>query len=91
MDFVHFMHEQDRKTALSYFPKYLKKEQTIIIPHAYDPTDMDISEDLDIAKMGFPNKYLISCANISERKQSVLLAKYAKKSKSSYRVYWQFK
>lgn len=81
MDFVHFMHEQDRKTALSYFPKYLKKEQTIIIPHAYDPTDMGISEDLDIGKMGFPNKYLISCANISERKQSVLLAKYAKKAK----------
>lgn len=80
MDKIQFMHEQDREAALRYFPKSLKKEKTLIIPHAYDPLDMNISDHLNISDMKFPNKYLVSCANISERKQSVLLAQYAKKA-----------
>lgn len=81
MDKVQFMHEQDRQTALRYFPNHLKKEKTLIIPHAYDPADMNLSDNLNIQEMNFPSKYLISCANISERKQNVLLAQYAKKAK----------
>ncbi len=81
MDIIHFMHEQDRSTALRYFPNYLPKNKTLIIPHAYDPKDMNISDNLNIIDMKFPDKYLISCANISERKQSILLAQYAKKAK----------
>lgn len=80
MDRVQFMHEQDRQTALKYFPSYLSEEKTLVIPHAYDPADIDISNDLDIQDMKFPEKYLVSCANISERKQNVLLAQYAKKA-----------
>lgn len=81
MDLVHFMHEQDKNTALRYFPRYLNEQKTLIIPHAYDPSEMNISNNLNIKDMGFPKKYLISCANISERKQSIFLAKIAKKTK----------
>lgn len=81
MDKIQFMHEYDKRTALKYFPNKLKESKTIIIPHAYDPNDMNISEDLDINTMNLPKKYLISCANISPRKQSVLLASYAHKAK----------
>ncbi|GHT87862.1 hypothetical protein FACS189474_1780 [Bacteroidia bacterium] len=76
-DEIVFMHEYDRQTALRYFPK-IDKNKTTIIPHAYDPDDMYISNDIQIENMGFPQKYLVSCANISSRKQSVLLAQYAK-------------
>lgn len=79
-DKIHFMHEYDRETALRYFPQ-INEEKTLIIPHAYDPTDMLISDSLDINEMNFPRKYLISCANISPRKQTVLLARYAKQAK----------
>ena len=41
---------------------------------------MYISGSLDIAEMHFPEKYLVSVANISERKQTVKLARYAKKA-----------
>lgn len=81
MDTIQFMHKYDRNTALKYFPKLLPESKTIIIPHAYDPTDMNISNHLNIKDLNYPSKYLISCANISERKQSILLAKYAKKAK----------
>lgn len=81
MDTIQFMHKYDRNTALKYFPKLLPESKTIIIPHAYDPTDMNISNHLNIKDLNYPSKYLISCANISERKQSILLAKYAKKQK----------
>jgi glycosyltransferase involved in cell wall biosynthesis len=72
-----FMHRYDRDTALRYFPR-IDKNKTIIVPHAYDPEDMFISNDLDISDKKFPAKYLVSCANIVPRKQSVLLAQYAK-------------
>lgn len=81
MDKVQFMHEYDRRAALKYFPHHLKREQTLIIPHAFDPQEMNISNEINIKEMNFPEKYLVSCANISERKQSVLLAKYAKLAK----------
>lgn len=80
MDTVHFMHENDRKTALDYFPRYLNKERTVIIPHAYDPEDMNISSEKDAPQIELPNKFLISIANISPRKQPLLLAKYAKEA-----------
>lgn len=80
MDTVHFMHENDRKTALEYFPKYLTADRTIIIPHAYDPADMNISGEKDAPNMNLPEKFLISVANISSRKQSLLLARYAKEA-----------
>ena len=78
MDKVQFMHKYDQLNALRYFPKYLNEEKTLIIPEAYDPADMNISEDLDIKKLNLPEKYLISVANISIRKQTLKLAKYAK-------------
>ncbi len=78
MDCIQFMHKYDLETAIQYFPTSLKDSKTIIIPHAYDPKSLNISSHLNIENLNFPSKYLISCANISERKQSVLLAKYAK-------------
>lgn len=81
MDKIQFMHSYDRDTALKYFSKYINTDKIVIIPHAYDPKEMNISDGLDIAKMKFPQKYLISVANISKRKQTVKLAKYAKKAK----------
>ena len=80
MDKIQFMHEYDKNTALKYFPKYIDEDKVLIIPHAFDPSDMNISNGLNITELNFPKKYLISCANISERKQSLLLAKYAKKA-----------
>ena len=81
MDTIQFMHVYDKENALRYFSKYIDPNKVIIIPEAYDPSDMNISDDLDIQEMHFPEKYLVSVANISSRKQSVLLAKYAKKAK----------
>lgn len=80
MDRIQFMHSYDRDTALRYFPHYIDADKTVVIPHAYDPEDMYISGSLDIAEMHFPEKYLVSVANISERKQTVKLARYAKKA-----------
>ena len=80
-DKIQFMHTYDRDTAFRYFPYYLDREKTVLIPHAYDPADMNISGDLDIKDMHFPEKYLISCANINPRKQTVKLARLAKKAK----------
>ncbi|GHV47997.1 hypothetical protein FACS1894181_02660 [Bacteroidia bacterium] len=80
-DKIIFMHEYDRQAAWSYFPE-LDKNKTLIVPHAYDPADMYISDNLNIKDMNFPQKYLISCAHISSRKQSALLAQYAKKAKT---------
>lgn len=80
MDKIHFMHKFDKETALRYFPNYIEERKTTIIPHAYDPLDIHISCDLKIEEMGFPKKYLISCANISPRKQTVKLARLAKKT-----------
>lgn len=80
MDMIQFMHKYDKMTALRYFPKYIDPTKVIEIPHAYDPTDMNISTDMNIYDMHFPKKYLISVANISERKQTVKLAKFAKKA-----------
>ena len=74
-----FMHRYDRDAALRYFSQ-IDEKKTKIIPHAYDPQDMFISEHLDIAEHNFPKKYLVSCGNIIQRKQSVLLAQYAKKA-----------
>ena len=78
MDRVQFMHTADRDAAFRYFPKLLSSEKTVIIPHAYDPSDMYISDGFDIHEWGFPEKYLVSCATISARKQSVLLARLAR-------------
>ena len=80
MDKIQFMHQFDKINAFQYFPQILKEENTVIIPHAYDPMDMNISNHLNIAEMHYPTKYLISCANISERKQTVKLAYLAKKA-----------
>lgn len=80
IDKFHFMHEQDRNTGIKYYPKYITPESSVVIPHAYDPDDMYISRHLDITQMGFPRKYLISCANINPRKQTVLLAQMAKRA-----------
>lgn len=80
-DRIQFMHKYDKITALKYFPSYIDQSKTIIIPHAYDPSEMYISDELRIGEKGYPGKYLVSCANISERKQSVLLARYAKLAK----------
>jgi len=74
-----FMHRFDRDAAVRYFSQ-IEKNKTTIIPHAYDPDDMFISNHLNIADKNFPEKYLLSCANIIPRKQSVLLAQYAKKA-----------
>lgn len=80
MDKVQFMHQYDRDTALRYFPKYLNAKKTLIIPHAYDPAEMNISDNLDITEMKYPAKYLVSVANISPRKQTLKLAKIAKQA-----------
>lgn len=80
MDKVQFMHKYDKENAFKYFPSLLNEEKVVIIPHAYDPSDMNISDGFNIKEMHFPEKYLISVANISYRKQTVKLAKYAKKA-----------
>jgi len=74
-----FMHQYDRDAALRYFSE-IDEKKTRIIPHAYDPNDIFISDHLNIADLNFPEKYLVSCANIIPRKQSVLLAQYAKRA-----------
>lgn len=81
MDKIQFMHRYDKENALRYFPNYIDEVKTIIIPHAYDPSEMNISSHINIANMHFPNRYLVSVANISERKQSVKLARLAKQAK----------
>jgi hypothetical protein len=81
VDKIQFMHSYDRMTALSYFGKFIDNSKTTIIPHAYDPDDIGISESLSIIEFNLPDKYLVSCANISSRKQSILLAQYAKLAK----------
>lgn len=80
MDKIQFMHQYDRDNAMRYFPKHIDPAKVVLIPHAYDPAEMDISGNLDINDMNFPEKYLISVANISTRKQTVKLAQYAKKA-----------
>lgn len=80
MDNIQFMHKYDQENALRYFPNFIDKKKTIIIPHAYDPSDINISLHLNIDDMHFPTKYLISVANISKRKQSVKLARLAKQA-----------
>lgn len=79
-DKIVFMHEYDRKTAMRYTHK-IELSKTQIIPHAYEPSDMNISANLDIHNIIKTKKYLVSCANISERKQSILLANYAHEAK----------
>lgn len=80
-DRIQFMHKYDQETALRYFPKYIDGQKTVLIPHAYDPEDMFISDNLNISEKGYPEKYLVSCANISERKRTLKLARLAKKAK----------
>jgi len=80
MDKIQFMHQYDKQNALRYFPKYIDEKKTVIIPHAYDPNEMNISRGLDIKDMHLPDKYLVSVANISPRKQTVKLARLAKKA-----------
>lgn len=80
MDMVQFMHTYDRDTAMRYFPSFLPQDKVVIIPHAYAPEDMGISGSLNIVEMNLPDKYLVSCANISQRKQTVKLARLAKKA-----------
>lgn len=80
MDRIQFMHKYDKENALRYFPDFIDEDKTIIIPHAYDPSEMNISTHLDINDMHFPPKYLISVANISKRKQSIKLARLAKQA-----------
>ncbi|MCM1613868.1 glycosyltransferase [Phocaeicola massiliensis] len=80
MDIVQFMHIYDKSNAFAYFPRLLREDKTVLIPHAYDPAEMNISGHLDIREMKFPDKYLVSVANISPRKQTLKLAQYAKAS-----------
>lgn len=80
MDRIQFMHSYDRDTALRYFPNYIEDDKTIVIPHAYDPSEMYLSDGIDLSGMKYPAKYLVSVANISERKQTARLAIYAKKA-----------
>ena len=80
MDCIQFMHKYDKETALRYFPKYINEEKVVEIPHAYDPSEMNISSHLNITDMHLPEKYLVSVANISTRKQTLKLARYAKKA-----------
>lgn len=82
MDVVHFMHSYDRATALKYFPRLLREEKTVIIPHAYDPSDMFLSDSETKLSFQVPEKFLISVANISPRKQTLFLARLAKKAKT---------
>lgn len=76
IDCFHFMHNFDRDTAMRYFPQ-ISKQQTIVIPHAFSKEDVNLSNNFKCS-FDLPKKYLVSCANISERKQSILLARYAK-------------
>ena len=80
IDCIQFMHKYDKETAMRYFPKYICEDKVIEIPHAYDPKDMNISSHLNISDMNFPQKYLVSVANISTRKQTLKLARFAKKA-----------
>lgn len=80
IDCIQFMHRYDRETALRYFPKHINPEKVVIIPHAYDPSDMNISNHLSISDMRYPEKYLVSVANISKRKQTIKLARMAKRA-----------
>ena len=80
MDKIQFMHQYDKENAFRYFPHLLNEKKVVIIPHAYDPADMEISDNLNINDLRFPQKYLISVANISERKQTLKLAQYAKQA-----------
>lgn len=75
-----FMHKYDKECALKYYPKQITEHKTTIIPHAFDPTDLIVNEDIDL-NINIPQKYLISCGNICSRKQSVLLAQYTKQAK----------
>lgn len=75
-DHVVYMNNADRNTALKYYTK-LVPSNTSIITHAFDPKDMGIGKDVQL-DIVLPEKYLISTANIDWRKQSHLLAKYAK-------------
>lgn len=79
-DCIQFMHRYDRETAFRCFPSYIDERKTVLIPHAYDPADMFISDHLNIADKHFPDKYLVSVANISPRKQTLKLARIAKKA-----------
>lgn len=81
VDRVQFMHVQDRDCALRFYPNQLSMERTVVIPHAYDPDDMFISDGLDIGEKNLPDRYLVSCANISPRKQTLKLARFAKMAK----------
>lgn len=81
MDCIQFMNENDRRTARRFFPHFIPQEKTVILPHAYDPEDMHISDELSIKEKNYPEKYLVSCANISPRKQTLRLACYAKRAK----------
>ena len=81
MDKIQFMHKYDMETALRYFPNYIDPNKVIVIPHAYDPAEIDISNNFDTSALGLPTKYLVSCANISPRKQSLKLARIAKIAK----------
>lgn len=78
-DHFHYMHKFDRDTALNYFP-WIAIKNTTIIPHAHDPEDMKASSDFKYSGI-FPKKFLISCGNVSSRKQSSLLAHYANTAK----------
>ncbi len=80
MDCVQFMHIYDMNCAKQYFPSLFANQKVVVIPHAYDPLDINISDCLNIENMHFPTKYLVSCANISPRKQTLKLAKLAKKA-----------
>ena len=81
MDRIQFMHRYDMENAIRYFSKYIDVEKVVEIPHAYDPTDMNISSHLNIKEMHLPEKYLVSVANISPRKQTIKLAQLAKQAK----------
>ncbi len=77
VDKIQFMHKYDQLAFQRFFPE-VNLDKTVIIPHAYDEHVVAIQNSSIID--GFPQKYLISCAHISPRKQTCLLAKYAKKA-----------
>lgn len=79
-DKITFMHEYDRRTGLKYYPN-IDTHKTVIIPHAYDAKEFGVGGD-NIQKFNLPEKYIISCANISRRKQSVECAKLCKEAKT---------
>lgn len=78
-DHIVYMHGYDQRTALEYYTN-IDAEKTSVIPHAYDPGDMNIGDAVSL-NIVLPEKYLISCGTISERKQSLLLARLAKEAK----------